>query len=95
MATCIRSRLSPFYTIPIFPLKSKEFSPFFCTVHTTFYTRKNILPEAIYCCLHTCFYVTLLDLCYVHICTPTFIATIIGIFIHFKERLPEAICCCL
>ena len=56
---------------------------------------RNILPGAIYCCLHTCcVYVMLSEVCYV--CTPTFIATIanMGQF-HFKERLLEAICCCL
>ena len=36
---------------------------------------RNILPGAIYCCLHTCcVYVVLSEVCYV--CMPTFIATI-------------------
>ena len=39
------------------------------------YTLINILPEAICCCLHTCYlYVVLLEMCYV--CMPTCIATI-------------------
>ena len=69
--------LSPSHPyIPSF--KSKDFSftcllSFFCcTLHITL---RNILPGAIYCCLHTCcVYVVLSELCYV--CTPTFIATI-------------------
>ena len=42
------------------------------------YALSNILPGAIYCCLHTCcVYVVLSELCYV--CTPTFIATIASV----------------
>ena len=53
-------------------------SPFFFLLHTAyiqFYALRNILPGAIYCCLHTCcVYVVLSEVCYV--CTPTFIARI-------------------
>ena len=108
MVTCIhssRSCLPPLYTIPIFPLLNRKifhllvsFLFFCCTLHIIFYAQRNILPEAIHCCLHTCcVYVVLSKLCYV--CMPTFIATITNIlwasYRHFKERLPEAICCCL
>ena len=83
MATSIHPSipvLSPsFLYHPYIPsFKSKDFSftcllPFFgCTLNNT-YTMKNILPEAICCCLPTSyFYAVLLELCYV--CTPTFIA---------------------
>ena len=44
-------------------------------MHIKFYALRNILPEAIYYCLHTCcVYVVLSELCYVSM--PTFIATI-------------------
>ena len=46
-------------------------------MHTAFnfYTLRNILPEAICCCLHACcLYIVLLELCNVYM--PTFIATI-------------------
>ena len=70
MATCInssRSCLLPFYTIPIFPL--------YLLVSLLHTALRNILPGAIYCCLHTCcVYVVLSEVCYV--CMPTFIATI-------------------
>ena len=105
MATCIhssRSCLPPFYTIPIFPLLNRKifhllvsFLFFCCTLHITL---RNILPGAIYCCLHTCcVYVVLSELCYVAMYANfhCYYGPVIGIFIHFKERLPEAICCCL
>ena len=93
MATSIHSSLScllPFYTIPIFPLLNRKIfhlhlSPFFfcCTPHIKFYALRNILPGAIYCCLHTCCVnVVLSELCYV--CTPTFIATM-AIDRHFHS----------
>ena len=93
--------LSPsFLYHPYIPsFKSKDFS-FTCLL--SFFAAhcilalRNILPGAIYCCLHTCcVYVVLSEVCYV--CMPTFIATIanMGRYRHFKERLPEAICCCL
>ena len=48
------------------------------------------MPEAIYCCLHTCcVYVVLLELC-------SLLQLLIWAgYRHFKERLPEVICCCL
>ena len=82
MATCIhssRSCLLPFYTIPIFPLLNRKIfhllvSFLFFAAHCILALR-NILPGAIYCCLHTCcVYVVLSEVCYV--CMPTFIATI-------------------
>ena len=82
MATCIhssRSCLLPFYTIPIFPLLNRKIfhllvSFLFFAAHCILALR-NILPGAIYCCLHTCcVYVMLSEVCYV--CMPTFIATI-------------------
>ena len=69
------------------------FSFFGYTLHL-FYTLRNILPEAICCCLHPCVYVVLLELCY--ICMATSIANIWATYRHFySDRLPEAICCCL
>ena len=88
MATCIhssRSCLLPFYTIPIFPLLNRKIfhllvSFLFFAAHCILALR-NILPGAIYCCLHTCcVYVMLSEVCYV--CMPTFIANmgpVIGI----------------
>ena len=53
--------LSPsFLYHPYIPsFKSKDFSfscllSFCCTLHIKFYALRNILPGAIYCCLHTC-----------------------------------------
>ena len=80
MATCIhssRSCLPPFYTIPIFPLLNRKIFHLLVSflLHIKFYALRNILPGAIYCCLHTCCVnVVLSELCYV--CMPTFIATI-------------------
>ena len=90
MATSIHPSipvLSPsFLYHPYIPsLESKDFSftcllSFFgCTrpITVLFYSLRNILPEAICCCLATSyFYAALLELCYV--CTPTFIATIVN-----------------
>ena len=96
MATCIhssRSCLPPFYTIPVFPLLNRKIfhllvSFLFFAAHCILALR-NILPGAIYCCLHTCcVYVMLLEVCYV--CMPTFIATIaniIGILRRYCLRL--------
>ena len=61
MATCIHSSRScplPFYTIPIFPLLNRKIfhllvSFLFFAAHCILALR-NILPEAICCCLQTC-----------------------------------------
>ena len=77
IATCshsCRSCLPSFLHHPSLPsFKFKVFS-FICrTVHIKFYALRNLLPEAIYCCLHTCCVsVVLSEMCYV--CTPTFLA---------------------
>ena len=60
-------------------------------MHTEYYIfilyLRNILPEAIFCCLPTSyFYAVLLELCYVLLWAS---------YRHFIDRLPEAICCCL
>ena len=110
MTTCIHSSqsLSPSFLyhtyIPSFKLKDFSFtyncllSSFFCwTLHIKFYALRNILPGAIYmyCCLHTCVYVVLSELCYV--CSQLSVLQLLiwAIFMHFKKRFPEAICCCL
>ena len=105
MATCIhpsRSCLPPFNAIPIFPLLNLIYlSPFFINfldAHCIYFILGGIiLPEAIWCCLHTCFlYVMLLELCYV--CMPTFIATTANmgqLWAFLFDRLPKALCCCL
>ena len=111
MATCInssRSCLPPFYTIPIFPLLNRKifhllvsFLFFCCTLHIKFYALRNfpniILPEAIYCCLHTCCVYVMLSELYVHVRQLSLLQLLIwaSYSIHFKERLPEATCCCL
>ena len=62
--------------IPSFKLKDFSFTCLlsFFAAHCI-YALRNILPGAIYCCLHTCcVYVVLSEVCYV--CTPTFIATV-------------------
>ena len=110
MATSIHPSipvLSPsFLYHPYIPsLESKDFSftcllSFFgCTRPITFlfYSLRNILPEAICCCLATSyFYAALLD-CVMYMyadfqCYNCKYGPVIGIFI---DRLPEAMCCCL
>ena len=103
MATCIhssRSCFSPFYTIPIFPLLNRfiYLSPSFFLLHTAYiYARRNILPEAIYCCLHTLVvYRSCCRNCVMYVRQLSLLQLLMwASYRHFKERLPEAIFCCL
>ena len=75
---------------------SRSCLPPFYTI-PIFYSLRNILPEGICCCLHTCclynYRVVGIVLCIIYICNfHCYYGPVIGIF---KDRLPEAICCCL